>query len=82
MKFASSGARDAPISNRRPEVPVEKEGSNPPHHVPDRWAKRRETKPVVLVSSPAKSAIRGQGSDAKSATLDDVMKMLAALHKK
>jgi hypothetical protein len=82
MKFANSGARDAPIVNRRPEVPVEKEGSNPPHHVPDRWAKRREVKPVVLVPSPTKSAIRGQGSDEKPATLEDVMKMISLLHKK
>ena len=82
MKFASTGAREAPIVNRRPEVPVEKEGSNPPHFVPDRWAKRYEVKPVVYVPSPAKSSLRGQMPEEKTATLDDVMKMLAALHKK
>lgn len=82
MKFASSGARDAPLVNRRPEVPVEKEGSNPPHIVPDRWGKRKEAKPIVLVAPPTRSAIRGQGTDEKSATLDDVMKMLSLLHKK
>jgi hypothetical protein len=82
MKFASSGARDAPISCRKPVVEVEKEGSNPPHVVPDRWAKRREAKPIVLVAPPCKSSIRGQGSEEKPATLNDVMKMLAALHQK
>jgi hypothetical protein len=82
MKFASSGARDAPILCRKPVESLEHAGANPPLVVPDRRAKRHEPKPVVKVPSPTKSAIRGQGSDDKAATLDDVMKMLAALHQK
>jgi hypothetical protein len=82
MKYSSSGSRDAPIHCRKPVESMEHEGANPPLVVPDRRARRHEPRPVKVVPSPTKSSIRGQGMDDKSATLDDVMKMLSLLHKK
>jgi hypothetical protein len=81
--FSSSGSRDAPINKGMPVEKPTLEGANPPFHRPDRYALKAEyKKPFVIIPSPTKSAIRGQGRDEKQPTLTDLMDMISQLSKK